>query len=199
MLGKLLKYEIPAVGRQLAPMYLAWLAASILLGITIGRFDNSSFFIVIPVLVYFGVTVAVFVMAVVRRRGLLQPGASSIRGRAHPEQNPHGACLDGPYFARRDLIRPDHSASCRQHGRSMGWRTDISKLGRSLECVLHRLQIRTGDPHYDRIPCGMHIQRREEHTRGVCGDHYRADLQEACRAREHLSVYRAAGVRVDSG
>ena len=65
MLGKLLKYEIPAVGRQLAPMYLAWLAASILLGITIGRFDNSSFFIVIPVLVYFGVTVAVFVMAVV--------------------------------------------------------------------------------------------------------------------------------------
>lgn len=65
MLGKLLKYEIPAVGRKLAPMYLAWLAASVLLGVTTGRFDGSNGFMIIPALVYFAVTVAVFVMAIV--------------------------------------------------------------------------------------------------------------------------------------
>lgn len=65
MLGKLLKYEIPAVGRKLAPMYLAWLAASVLLGLTMGRFDGSFAFMIIPPLVYFGVTVAVFVMAII--------------------------------------------------------------------------------------------------------------------------------------
>lgn len=65
MLGKLLKYEIPAVGRKLGPMYIAWLAASVLLGLTAGRIDGSSFLAVIPALVYFAVTVAVFVMAIV--------------------------------------------------------------------------------------------------------------------------------------
>ena len=65
MLGKLLKYEIPAVGRRLAPMYIAWLAASVLLGLTAGRFDGSNGFMIIPALIYFGVTIAVFVMAVV--------------------------------------------------------------------------------------------------------------------------------------
>ncbi len=65
MLGKLLKYEIPAVGRKLAPMYLAWLAASVLLGITTGRLESPSGFIIIPTLVYFSVTIAVFVMAIV--------------------------------------------------------------------------------------------------------------------------------------
>ena len=65
MLMKLLKYEIPAVGRRLGPMYIAWLAASVLFGLTAGRFDDSGFFILIPGVVYFAVTVAVFVMAIV--------------------------------------------------------------------------------------------------------------------------------------
>jgi|GEM_PF-4067849 len=65
MLGKLLKYEIPSVGRKLGPLYVAWLAVSILFGLTAGRLTNSNLVTLISALVYFGVTVAVFVMAIV--------------------------------------------------------------------------------------------------------------------------------------
>ena len=34
MLGKLLKYEIPAMGRKLLPLYVAWAATALFLGLT---------------------------------------------------------------------------------------------------------------------------------------------------------------------
>ncbi len=79
MLGKLLKYEIPAMGRKLAPMYIAWAAASLLLGFTIARLGEfpSDFGGVIPILVYAGVTIAVFVMMIVL---IIQRYSSSLLG-----------------------------------------------------------------------------------------------------------------------
>ena len=66
MLGKLLKYEIPALGRKLVPLYIAWAAAAVFLGLMIGPLqDKSEFMIVISVLLYTGVATAIFVMAIV--------------------------------------------------------------------------------------------------------------------------------------
>ncbi len=66
MLGKLLKYEIPALGRKLVPLYAAWAATAVLLGIAIGSVQSKSeFFTVISALLYSGVATAVFVMGVV--------------------------------------------------------------------------------------------------------------------------------------
>ena len=66
MLGKLLKYEIPALGRKLLPLYAGWAATAVLLGLMIGPLeDRFSFMTVLSAMLYSGVATAVFVMAVV--------------------------------------------------------------------------------------------------------------------------------------
>lgn len=66
MLGKLLKYEIPALGRKLVPLYAAWAVTAVLLGIAVGSVESKSeFFMVISALLYSGVATAIFVMGVV--------------------------------------------------------------------------------------------------------------------------------------
>lgn len=66
MLGKLIKYEVPALGRKLLPLYAAWAVTACLLGITTGHVrSNSDFFVVISALMYSAVATAVFVMAVI--------------------------------------------------------------------------------------------------------------------------------------
>ena len=66
MLGKLLKYEIPSLGRKLVPLYAAWAATAVLMGLMIGPAqDKYPFMIVISVLLYTGVTTAIFVMAII--------------------------------------------------------------------------------------------------------------------------------------
>ena len=66
MLGKLLKYEVPALGRKLVPLYIAWAAAAVFLGLMIGPLqEKSEFMIVISALLYTGVATAIFVMAIV--------------------------------------------------------------------------------------------------------------------------------------
>lgn len=66
MLGKLLKYEIPALGRKLVPLYIAWAAAAVFLGLMIGPLqEKSEFMVVISALLYTGVATAIFVMAIV--------------------------------------------------------------------------------------------------------------------------------------
>lgn len=66
MLGKLLKYEIPALGRKLVPLYIAWAATAVLLGLMIGPVEGKSeFMMVISAMLYSCVATAVFVMAVI--------------------------------------------------------------------------------------------------------------------------------------
>ncbi|MBR2674829.1 MAG: hypothetical protein IKE52_05185 [Mogibacterium sp.] len=62
MLGKLLKYEIPSVGRKLGPLFIAWGVASAFLGISMRGFENGGFILVLSILLYIAVTVAIFVM-----------------------------------------------------------------------------------------------------------------------------------------
>ena len=64
MLAKLLKYEIPTMGRRLGPLLLAWLVASVLLGVSLNVF-NDGFLQVLAPLIYGMVTTAVFVMYVI--------------------------------------------------------------------------------------------------------------------------------------
>ena len=66
MLGKLLKYEIPALGRKLLPLYIGWAAAAALLGIAIGpAASKSDFMVVITGMLYVAVSTAVLVMSVI--------------------------------------------------------------------------------------------------------------------------------------
>ena len=66
MLGKLLKYEIPAMGRKLLPLYAAWAVTAILLGVTLQTSDTKNeLIVVLSVLLYVAVTTAIFVMAVI--------------------------------------------------------------------------------------------------------------------------------------
>lgn len=65
MLAKLLKYEIPAMGRKLLPLYLAWLASSILFGLSLGSMRGSVFFEIVTPVIYGIVTTAVFVMFII--------------------------------------------------------------------------------------------------------------------------------------
>lgn len=66
MLGKLLKYELPAMGRKLLPLYVAWLAASVFLGFGIRGFESESDLLpVLTILLYVAVIVAVLVMSVI--------------------------------------------------------------------------------------------------------------------------------------
>ena len=66
MLGKLLKYEIPAMGRKLLPLYAAWAVTALLLGLTTQSADSKSeFMVVISALLYTAVATAIFVMTVI--------------------------------------------------------------------------------------------------------------------------------------
>ncbi len=66
MLGKLLKYEIPALGRKLVPLYAAWAATAVFMGIMIGPAQGEGgFMMVLSALLYFSVAVAIFVMSVI--------------------------------------------------------------------------------------------------------------------------------------
>ena len=47
MLGKLIKYEIPALGRKLVPLYIAWAATAVLLGVAVGNVESKSEFIMV--------------------------------------------------------------------------------------------------------------------------------------------------------
>ncbi len=66
MLGKLMKYEIPAIGRRLVPLYGALLIASVMLGLTIrgGSFSNDIIGVLFA-LIYSGVIAALAVMTLV--------------------------------------------------------------------------------------------------------------------------------------
>ena len=66
MLGKLLKYELPAMGRKLLPLYVAWAATALLLGLTTQSADSKSeFMVVISALLYTAVATAIFVMTII--------------------------------------------------------------------------------------------------------------------------------------
>ncbi|MBE6027639.1 MAG: hypothetical protein E7227_03400 [Clostridiales bacterium] len=66
MLGKLLKYEIPAMGRKLLPLYVAWAATAFLLGLTTQSADSKSeFMVVISALLYTAIATAIFVMTII--------------------------------------------------------------------------------------------------------------------------------------
>ena len=66
MLGKLLKYEIPAMGRKLLPLYAAWAATALLLGLTTQSAESKSeFMVVISALLYTAIATAIFVMTII--------------------------------------------------------------------------------------------------------------------------------------
>ena len=66
MLGKLLKYEIPALGRKLIPLYIAWVATALVVGVMLlGKHDVPEFLTVISGLIYVAVTTAVVVMTII--------------------------------------------------------------------------------------------------------------------------------------
>ena len=66
MLGKLLKYEIPAMGRKLVPLYAAWAATALFLGLTTqASSSKTEFMVVISALLYTAVATAIFVMTII--------------------------------------------------------------------------------------------------------------------------------------
>ena len=66
MLGKLLKYELPAMGRKLLPLYVAWAATALLLGLTTQSAESKSeFMVVISALLYTAIATAIFVMTII--------------------------------------------------------------------------------------------------------------------------------------
>ncbi|MBQ9273003.1 MAG: hypothetical protein IJ227_04720 [Mogibacterium sp.] len=66
MLGKLLRYELPAMGRKLVPLYAAWGVTAVLLGVTAQMASSKSeFMVVITGLMYTAVATAVMVMSVI--------------------------------------------------------------------------------------------------------------------------------------
>jgi len=66
MLGKLLKYEIPAMGRKLLPLYAAWAATALLLGLTTQSAESKTeYMVVISALLYTAIATAIFVMTIV--------------------------------------------------------------------------------------------------------------------------------------
>lgn len=66
MLTKMMKYDMPALGRKLGPLYLAWIATALFLGV-IARNGSAlpDFIKALSGVLYGGVSVAVIVMAVV--------------------------------------------------------------------------------------------------------------------------------------
>ena len=66
MLGKLLKYEIPAMGRKLLPLYAAWAVTALLLGLTTQSADSKNeFMVVISALLYTAIATTIFVMTII--------------------------------------------------------------------------------------------------------------------------------------
>ena len=66
MLGKLLKYEIPAMGRKLLPLYAAWAVTALLLGLTTQSAESKSeFMVVISALLYTAIATTIFVMTII--------------------------------------------------------------------------------------------------------------------------------------
>ena len=66
MLGKLLKYEIPAMGRKLLPLYAAWAVTALLLGLTTQSSESKSeFMVVISALLYTAIATTIFVMTII--------------------------------------------------------------------------------------------------------------------------------------
>lgn len=66
MLGKLLKYEIPAMGRKLLPLYAAWAATALILGLTAQMAESKSEFLVAMAgVLYFVIAIAILVMTVI--------------------------------------------------------------------------------------------------------------------------------------
>ena len=66
MLGKLLKYEIPAMGRKLLPLYAAWAATALLLGLTTQSADSKNeFMVVISALIYTAIATTIFVLTII--------------------------------------------------------------------------------------------------------------------------------------
>ena len=66
MLGKLLKYEIPAMGRKLVPLYAAWAVTAIFLGLTTQSAESKSeFMVVISALLYTAIATTIFVMTII--------------------------------------------------------------------------------------------------------------------------------------
>ena len=66
MLGKLLKYEIPAMGRKLLPLYVAWAATALFLGLTTQAAESKNeFMVVISALLYTAIATAIFVMTII--------------------------------------------------------------------------------------------------------------------------------------
>ncbi len=78
MLGKLLKYEIPALGRKLVPLYVGWAVTAALLGLAIGPASSKSdFMVVLSGLLYSAAATAVLVMAIVM---IIQRYSNSLLG-----------------------------------------------------------------------------------------------------------------------
>ncbi len=66
MLGKLLKYEIPAMGRKLLPLYAAWAATALLLGLTTQSAESKNeFMVVISALLYTAIATTILVMTII--------------------------------------------------------------------------------------------------------------------------------------
>ena len=78
MLGKLLKYEIPAMGRKMLPLYAAWAVTALVLGLSAQTADSKSeFMVVISALLYTAIATAIFVMTVIM---IIQRYSSSLLG-----------------------------------------------------------------------------------------------------------------------
>lgn len=78
MLGKLLKYEIPALGRKLAPLYIGWAVTAVLLGLAVGpAASKSDFMVVLSGMLYSAAATAVVVMAVIT---IIQRYSNSLLG-----------------------------------------------------------------------------------------------------------------------
>lgn len=78
MLGKLLKYEIPALGRKLAPLYIGWAATAVLLGLAVGpAASKSDFMVVLSGMLYSAAATAVVVMTVIT---IIQRYSNSLLG-----------------------------------------------------------------------------------------------------------------------
>lgn len=77
MLGKLIKYELPAMGRKLLPLYAAWAVAALMLGLTAEFSDPSDFMLAISVILYTAIATAVTVISIVM---IVQRYSSSLLG-----------------------------------------------------------------------------------------------------------------------
>ena len=95
MLGKLLKYEIPAMGRKLLPLYAAWAATALFLGLTTQSSDSKTeFMVVISALLYTAVATAIFVMTIIL---IVQRYSNSLLG-------DEAYLVAGPDFSIREMI-----------------------------------------------------------------------------------------------